>query len=158
MDAPQMLSDDNFSHVVRSAPLVSIDIVIRDAEGRTLVGLRLNEPAKGTYFVPGGVIRKNESIRRAFKRILKTETGIDASFDEARLIGAFDHFYPTNRFGHSGYGTHYVALAHELVLRARPTIMIDSQHSETKWMSDAEMLSATNVHANTKAYVGRSPK
>jgi colanic acid biosynthesis protein WcaH len=93
MDAPQMLSDDNFSHVVRNAPLVSIDIVIRNPEGRTLVGLRLNEPAKGTYFVPGGVIRKNETIRRAFKRILKTETGIDASLDEARLIGAFDHFY-----------------------------------------------------------------
>ena len=73
-------------------------------------------------------------------------------------LWAFDHFYPTNRFGHPDYGTHYVALAYELVLRARPTIMIDSQHSEAKWMSDVEMLSATNVHANTKAYVGRSPK
>jgi colanic acid biosynthesis protein WcaH len=39
----------------------------------------LNEPAKGKYFVPGGVIRKNETMQDAFARILKAEVGIEAS-------------------------------------------------------------------------------
>jgi len=43
-----------------------------------LVGLRTNEPAKNYYFVPGGVIRKNETIELAFERILKAETGCRA--------------------------------------------------------------------------------
>src|ERR1700738_2282456 len=108
MDAPCFLPDDDFAHIVRYAPLVSIDLIIRDLEGNVLLGLRENEPAKNTYFVPGGVIRKNETIREAFTRILNAETGLTASFDEATLVGAFEHFYKTNRFGHPDYGTHYV--------------------------------------------------
>ena len=33
--------------VVRRAPMVSIDLVIEDGRGRVLVGMRVNEPAKG---------------------------------------------------------------------------------------------------------------
>src|SRR3954466_13792753 len=54
------LSDAQFADVVRLAPLVSIDLVIRDPDGDVLVGLRTNAPAKGFWFVPGGRIRKNE--------------------------------------------------------------------------------------------------
>jgi colanic acid biosynthesis protein WcaH len=62
------LSPEEFTHVARLAPLVSIDIVVRDANRNVLVALRTNEPAKGTYFVPGGCIRKNETINSAFVR------------------------------------------------------------------------------------------
>jgi hypothetical protein len=57
-DAPQFLSADDFAHIIRYAPLVSIDLIIRDLEGKVLLGLRTNEPAKHTYFLPGGVILK----------------------------------------------------------------------------------------------------
>ena len=39
------LSDVQFADVVRFAPLVSIDLVIRDPDGAALLGLRTN--AKG---------------------------------------------------------------------------------------------------------------
>jgi colanic acid biosynthesis protein WcaH len=52
------LNDDTFKTIARNAPLISIDLIIRDASGRVLVGMRTNEPAKGFYFVPGGAIRK----------------------------------------------------------------------------------------------------
>jgi len=151
MDA-QVLSDDEFARIVRYAPLVSIDLIIRDIKGNVLLGLRTNEPAKGTFFVPGGVIRKNERIREAFTRILNAETGIKASFDEARLVGAFEHFYKTNRFGHPDYGTHYVVLAYEVSLKVQQAVVNDSQHSTLQWMSEDEICSATSVHPNTKAY------
>jgi hypothetical protein len=67
--------DDEFAHVIRLAPLVSIDLIIRDGEQNILVALRTNEPAKGLYFVPGGRIRKDETIANAFVRILANETG-----------------------------------------------------------------------------------
>jgi GDP-mannose mannosyl hydrolase len=150
--APPLLSDDDFAHTVRHAPLVAIDIVIKDSEGNVLLGFRVSEPARGTYFVPGGVIRKNETIGDAFARILKAEIGFQASVNEAIFLGVFEHFYATNRFENPDYGTHYVVLAYELNLKQRPSIEMDSQHSDTRWMSEVEILSATNVHPNTKAY------
>lgn len=55
--------DDEFAHIVRLAPLVSIDLIIRAAKQNVLVALRTNEPARGVYFVPGGRIRKDETKR-----------------------------------------------------------------------------------------------
>jgi colanic acid biosynthesis protein WcaH len=145
-------SDDEFAHIVRLAPLVSIDLIIRDDEQNVLVALRTNEPAKGVYFVPGGCIRKNETIENAFARILKKETGCRASFAAARFLGVFQHFYPTNRHGLDDYGTHYIVLAHEVRFDRRPTIVLDDQHSNHRWMNEIEFKAAPDVHDNTKAY------
>ena len=112
----------------------------------------MNEPARGEYFVPGGVIRKNEKIRDAFTRILNAEIGFRASLNDATFLGVFEHFYETNRFGNPDYGTHYVVLAYELKLDRRPAVEPDPQHSELRWMSEAEIFLATNVHRNSKAY------
>jgi colanic acid biosynthesis protein WcaH len=149
---PQPVSADDFAHVVRFGPLVSIDFIITDPEHNVLLGLRTNEPAKGYYFVPGGVIRKNETVGRAFQRILEAETGVRASIGEANFLGVFEHFYDTNRFGDPRYGTHYVVLAYELRLDHRPNIALDSQHNEFVWMPATDMASARKVHDNVKAY------
>jgi colanic acid biosynthesis protein WcaH len=79
--------------------LVSFDIIIKDPEGNVLVGLRTNEPAKGKYFVAGGIIRKNETLANAFARILQSETGLEASLSEAKLVGVYEHLYETNTRG-----------------------------------------------------------
>ncbi len=152
MIAPRLLRKDDFAHIVRHAPLVSIDIIIKDSEKNVLLGLRVNEPAKGKYFVPGGIIRKNETLRTAFARILRAEVKVDASLTEARFVGVFEHIYETNAFGNPDYGTHYVVLAHELSLAHRPTVQKDTQHSNLRWMSETEILSTTSVHPNTQAY------
>ena len=152
MTAPRFLGDDDFAHIVRYAPLVSIDVIIKDPKQNVLLGLRVNEPAKGQYFVPGGVILKNETIRAAFARILKAEIGSRTSLNEATFLGVFEHFYETNRFETPDYGTHYIVLAYRLNLKQRPSVEMDSQHSGIRWMSEAEILSAADVHPNTKAY------
>lgn len=145
-----MLNQEDFSYVVRVTPLVSIDLIIRDPDKRVLLGLRTNEPAKGTYFVPGGVIRKGEHLKQALARILKAETGLTS--ETARFLGPYEHFYETNTFKEPGYGTHYVVLAYELMLDQHLDVEVDSQHSAIRWMSETEILSAPDVHENTKAY------
>jgi colanic acid biosynthesis protein WcaH len=147
-----MLDDEEFSRIVRSVPLVSIDLIIRDPERSVFVGFRNNEPAKGFYFVPGGCIRKGESLKEALERIAEAETGHRAEFKEALFLGVYEHMYPNNRFGHREYGTHYVVLAYELDLDHRPAIQLDSQHSCFRWMSEAELRAAPSVHPYTKAY------
>lgn len=146
------LSTQDFAQIVRLTPLVAIDLILQDPEGHILLGLRNNEPAKGCYFVPGGIVFKNETIANAFARILKAETGLEIPFSDARLLGAYEHIYANNRLNEPGYGTHYVTLPHEVRLSSRSDIRSDDQHSEFRWMTPRDVLASPLVHENTKAY------
>jgi colanic acid biosynthesis protein WcaH len=148
----RFLSHDELRGVVRLAPLIAIDLIIRNARGEALLGLRNNEPAKGFYFVPGGMILKNETLAAAFARLLKNETNFSAKLEDARLLGAYEHFYDNNRFGDAGYGTHYVTLGYELKLDDTTALQSDTQHSELRWWSESELLRSPQVHDNAKAY------
>jgi colanic acid biosynthesis protein WcaH len=146
------LSHDDLRTVVRLAPLVAIDLIIRNARGEVLLGLRNNEPAKDWNFVPGGVILKNEPLREAFARILKRETNLTGAIDVARLLGVYEHFYPNNRFDEEGYGTHYVVLGYTLTVTDIAAMKQDDQHSKLCWWTEATLLASPNVHHNVKAY------
>lgn len=148
----RLLSHADLSTVVRLAPLVAIDLILRNARDEVLLGLRNNAPAKGFYFVPGGMIRKNERQRDAFARILKDETNMTAAIDEARLLGAYEHFYAENRFGEDGYGTHYVVLGYELKVHDVAALQGDAQHRELRWWNEHDLLLSPDVHPNAKAY------
>ncbi len=150
---PSYLRHDELRGVVRLAPLVAIDLIIRNAQGEILLGLRNNEPAKGCFFVPGGMILKNERLSDAFARILKTETNFAAAIEDARLLGAYEHFYANNRFGEAGYGTHYVVLGYELKIDDAAALKSDDQHSELRWWTEADLLASPDVHHNAKAYL-----
>jgi GDP-mannose mannosyl hydrolase len=148
----KFLSGSDLNTIIRLAPLVSIDLIIRDTKDRVLLGLRNNEPAKGYFFVPGGIILKDEPLSEAFDRIIKGELNYSGTLKQAKLIGAFDHFYETNRSGEPGYGTRYIALAHEIKLQVTAGIVPDSQHSEYSWWTEADILKSNRVHENTKLY------
>lgn len=143
-----------YLEVIARAPLVSIDLIVRNVEGRVLVGLRRNEPAAGTWFVPGGTIRKNEALDAAFARISHAELGFACARRDARFVGVFEHFYPNNFLRVPGIGTHYVVLAHALeTTRLDP--LPPEQHSDYRWMSELELREHPQVHAYTRAYFTR---
>jgi colanic acid biosynthesis protein WcaH len=149
---PRFLSHAELDTVIRLAPLIAIDLIIRNARAEVLLGLRKNEPAKGCYFVPGGMILKNERLADAFARLAKTETDHAASFDDARLIGVFEHFYDTNRSGNGGYGTHYIVFGYEFRWPGTAAPKPDDQHSELRWWPVTDLLASDRVHENAKAY------
>jgi colanic acid biosynthesis protein WcaH len=144
-----------FATIVRHAPLVSIDLVVRDSAGRLLVGRRVFAPARNTWFVPGGRIRKGERHAEAFARISMDELGIALSPESARFLGVFDHLYPENALGEPGYGTHYVVLAYEVRIAEPLQVLPDEQHTAYRWLTDEEALADPEVHPNTKAYCGK---
>lgn len=145
------LPREQFLEVVARTPLVSIDLVVSDAAGRVLLGLRRNAPARGFWFVPGGVIRKNESLDIAFGRISRNELGLELRRADSRLLGAYEHFYADNADDRPGFGTHYVVLAHAIRVENLAALPPE-QHSVYRWMSPSELLEAPDVHDNTRAY------
>ena len=141
--------------VVRLAPLVAIDLVIRNARGDILLGLRNNEPAEGMLFRARRHDPEERAAARRFGRILKGETNFTAAIEDGRLLGAYEHFYENNRFGEPGYGTHYVVLGYELKIDDTAALKSDDQHSELRWWTEADLLASPDVHHNTKAYFHR---
>jgi len=146
------LDKQTFSTVIENTPLVSIDLIVKNPNGQVLLGERLNRPAKGFWFVPGGRILKNESLADAFKRLTKEELGSEFSIEHAKLIGPFDHFYQDNVFGDE-FTTHYVAIGYELQfseeLSQLPT---DVQHQRYQWLGIDDLQASDVVHENTKKY------
>jgi colanic acid biosynthesis protein WcaH len=149
---PSFLTHAQLDDVIRLAPLVAIDLIIRNRRGEVLLGLRNNEPAKGCYFVPGAMIVKNERLADAFARIAKNETGWTAHLENARLLGVFEHFYDNNRSGKAGYATHYVVVGYELEWTAGAAPKADEQHADLRWWPIPELMRSDRVHENTKAY------
>jgi colanic acid biosynthesis protein WcaH len=152
MSPLRFLSHTELDTVIRLAPLIAIDLIIRNPGDDVLLGLRKNDPAKGYYFVPGGMILKNDWLAAAFARLAENETGQAARLDDARLIGVFEHFYDTNRSGNGGYGTHYVVLGYEFAWPTAARPRPDDQHSELRWWPVTELLASERVHENAKAY------
>lgn len=147
------LSAETFSLVVDSTPLVSIDLVIRDAQGKVLIGKRLNKPAQGFWFVPGGRIKKNEPLADALARISTNELGITLNINSGSLLGVYEHFYQDSHES-DNISTHYVALGYEFILPdINQLTPVDDQHETYQWLSNSELLASPDVHENTKAYV-----
>ncbi len=148
------LERSDFFHVVRLTPLVSIDLVVRDAAGRVLVGWRVNRPARDSWFVPGGRVYKNERLADAFRRTALAELGRAFELDAARPLGVYEHLYDDNALGEPGVGTHYVVLAYELCVEGELPLP-DAQHSRHRWMTVDELVADEAVHPNTRAYFAR---
>jgi colanic acid biosynthesis protein WcaH len=145
-----MLDKDDFLKVVALTPLVAIDLVVTSTDGSILMGKRVNEPAAGYWFVPGGRIFKGETLERAFQRITAAELGLAFNIESGQLLGAFTHLYETNFARAPGIGTHYVVLAYRLPLTVDPRRLPTQQHQDYRLFSQNDELGA--VHPNSQAY------
>jgi colanic acid biosynthesis protein WcaH len=148
----ERLPAEDFDAVVRLTPLIAIDLIVRSAGGKVLLGRRKFEPAKGSLFIPGGRITKNESLSAAFKRISHAELGVVNAIEAARFVGVYECFYRTNNHELPGFGTHYITLGYELSAPIDDSALPRDQHGEYVWQTEAELLKSAEVHENTKAY------
>jgi colanic acid biosynthesis protein WcaH len=150
--SPAPLTQQAFAAVVENAPLISIDLIIVDAQGKLLLGLRNNPPAKGSWFVPGGRIRKNEPIGAAFSRIALDEVGQHLAISHAQFMGVYEHFYDTDFADTAGATTHYVVLAYKLKIDQSDLNLPRQQHSRYLWINTRHPQAYPDVHPNTQAY------
>lgn len=150
------LPADTFRTVLGATPLVSIDLVVLNARGEVLLGKRLNRPAKGYWFVPGGRILKNERLDEAFRRLSLNELGQAFERRDAQLLGVYEHFYSDSVFGEAPAepDTHYVVMTYRIGLPAgRVLVPPKEQHGSYRWWPLAEAKACIEVHENTRAYL-----
>lgn len=146
------LTNEELLAVVDRAPLVSIDLIVRDRQQRLLLGLRLDQPARGFWLVPGGRVTKGESLDEAFSRISTAELGVALQRTSARLLGVFTHRYDTNFASAPGVVTHYVVLAFEIEIPLELTNLPRTQHSDFQWWAPSDAAKSESVHPNNFSY------
>ena len=144
------LEKELFSSIIGNAPLISIDLVVKNSENKILLGKRLNKPAKNSWFVPGGRIFKDEKIEDAFKRITQDEIGRTYDIKTAKFKGVYQHFYGDNVFN-DNFSTHYIALGFELIIKEELPLNT-KQHEKYKWLSEDELLNSDEVYTYVKDY------
>lgn len=149
------LSQKDFSTVVRSTPLISIDLIVENEHGEFLVGKRTNRPAQGYWFVPGGRVQKDETLEQAFSRLTQAELGSRFCQTEARFYGVWQHFY-ADSFAGDEFSTHYVVLGYRLKVRSDALELPDEQHDAYRWFSPATLIADEQVHHNTRAYFSKA--
>ena len=142
-----MLDDITFKMIIDSAPLISIDILLKK-DGKVLLGKRVNKPAQGYFFSMGGRVNKNEAIANAMARIAKNELNIELKYIP-KFIDVFEHFYDDSIY--DNVSTHYVNLAYEYEVEEIPNLPT-KQHSEYRWFTIDELLQSVQVHKYVKDY------
>jgi len=142
-DEHDWIPDDEWKMITEKMPIVSVDLIVLH-KGGIILGKRKNEPAKGEWFVPGGRVRKGESLKDAVHRIAKEEIGTDVEIKE--MLGAYEHFYDIADFNVSR--KHYVAIAF-IVTPINEKFIPDNQHTELKVFKSFK----NDLHPYIKQYI-----
>lgn len=145
------LSQEDFATVVRSTPLISIDLIVENADDEFLLGKRTNRPAQGFWFVPGGRVQKDEPLAEAFERLTLGELGVRLPLAAGEFYGVWQHFYDDN-FSGADFSTHYIVLGFRLKVNQADLALPDAQHEAYRWLTPEALLASENVHDNSRAY------
>lgn len=109
-------------------PIVGVGAVILK-EGKLLLVKRGNEPAKGKWSIPGGVVELGENLEEAVTRETKEETGLDV--EAQRLVDVVDQM-ETDEAGRVKY--HFVIVDYLLKIKSGEAIA-GSDVDELKWVA-----------------------
>ena len=145
------LRQEDFATVVRATPLISIDLIVENANGEFLLGKRTNRPAQGFWFVPGGRVQKDEPLAEAFERLTLAELGIRLPLAAGEFYGVWQHFYDDN-FSGTDFSTHYIVLGFRLKVNQADLALPDTQHEDYRWLTPEALVAEENVHDNSRAY------
>jgi 8-oxo-dGTP diphosphatase len=112
-------------------PVVGIGAIIL-RKGTILLEKRANEPTRGQWTIPGGVVEVGESLKDAVARETKEETGL--TVQSASLIDVVDqvHFDKAGRIEY-----HYVIIDYTVETAGEATAASDAD--ELKWVPIGEV-------------------
>ncbi|MBT4123825.1 MAG: NUDIX hydrolase [Candidatus Pacebacteria bacterium] len=123
-----------------NAPVLCVDAVLVSKE-KVLLSRRRTEPFKGYWHLPGGIVRKDETLEEALKRIVSIEIGLeDISID--KQIGIFDNPKRDPR-------GHFITVAFLISSNKLPK-QINSQGEELKFFEKLPVKTGFDVDKITK--------
>jgi len=123
-----LIPHDEYSKILQCLPIVCVDVLMI-YEGKCLLLLRKKEPAKDTYWFPGGRIHKNETIVNAALRKAKEETNLDCFFE--RIISVEESIFEKKES--MAMDLHTINICCLIFVKDSKNIKLDDLHMEYKW-------------------------
>lgn len=138
---------ERYRQTMEDSPIVTVDILFLDIDKKQLLlGLRENEPYKGEFYSFGSRMYKNEDFMQAAIRIAKEEIGVSLHPSALTYVGAINEINEISIF--EGVNYHAVDIYYYCVIDST-SIMLDQQHSETKWFD----LDDDSIHPNVRTRI-----
>ncbi len=121
-------------------PIVGVGAVII-CDGKILLEKRKNEPGKGKWSIPGGLVELGESVEETVAREVKEETGLDV--EKPEYIDIVDNI-TRDSSGEIKY--HFVILDYFVKLKGGK-LTVGSDAGELRWvsLSDVEKYDLTKT-------------
>ncbi|MDD5012080.1 MAG: NUDIX domain-containing protein [Candidatus Nanoarchaeia archaeon] len=99
-DARKGLPEEIFLFASSITPLVNVELLIKDENGRTLLSWRDDKYAGKGWHIPGGIVRFKESLEERIQKVAKEEIGTQIEF-EPNPIAIKQVILEQNTRGHS---------------------------------------------------------
>jgi len=113
-------------------PLVGVGVLVRRGDS-VLIVKRRNDPGRGLWSIPGGVLELGETLEDAAKREAKEETGVDIAVDS--LLDVYN-LIKKDEAGRIRY--HYV-LVNYLAHYIKGKLKRNAESSEIRWVKVNEL-------------------
>lgn len=75
------LPEELFLYISKITPLVNVDLLIKDENGRTLLAWRDDQHCGKGWHLPGGIVRFKEPLEARVKKVAESEIGTNIDFD-----------------------------------------------------------------------------
>lgn len=144
-----MIPLEEFKVVMQNAPLITIDFICKDDNGKILLGKRVNKPAQAFYFTPGGRVFKNERIADAINRLSLKELGEEIDLSELKFNGIYEHLFEESIF--DKVSTHCINIAFEYNY-ASFTKLPNFEHENYKVFGIDEIMDRSDIHQYVKDF------
>lgn len=131
--ASPLLPQEIYKQIHRHVPILCVDGIIVN-QNRFLLVKRLNKPAQGQWWFPGGRVLKGEHVAEAIYRKIKEETGLDVSI--TKNLGYKETLFPDGPFDGPTHTVNIVFLCTVKVPEAQ--IQIDEQSESFEWHSQID--------------------
>ena len=79
------LPEELFLFISRMTPLINVDLLIKDSQGRTLLTWRDDAFYGAGWHIPGGIIRYKETAADRIQKCAKDEIGCTVEFERVPL-------------------------------------------------------------------------
>ena len=143
------LPQEVFLFISRITPMVNVDLLIKDENGRTLLSWRDDQFAGTGWHVPGGIVRFKENIETRLLKVAEKEIGAIVEFDPVPI--AINQII----LSHNTRG-HFISILYKCFLSSnyipKNTGLSNNDVGYLKWHNSCPM-NLVKVHEIYRSYI-----
>ena len=131
-----IIPSKEYSRILEYVPLACVDVVIVKNKKVLLIQRNASGSFKNQWWLPGGRIHKNESLKDAVHRKVFEETGLRVTIKHQ--LGSYEAFDKKTSQEGVKSGTHTIATVFIVELVGSDEIKLDKSHNGYKWVEVIE--------------------